>query len=114
MLCLSNKIIFVKVILVISKNFTQSHYCNYELNLARLHSVEQGRNLLVPVVLDPVDMESMSECLRWIVRKLTYIQWPRHPTEDRVEFWYKLRQAIADPGFAFWVYKPEGHEMVAR
>jgi hypothetical protein len=33
-----------KVILVISKNFSQSYYCDYETNLARMQSVEQGRD----------------------------------------------------------------------
>ena len=84
-----------KTILVLSKSFTRSHYCNYEVQLARMNSVEQARNLIIPVLLEPVDIKDMSECLRWIVRKLTYIEWPQHET-DREEFWQKLRQSIVD------------------
>ena len=84
-----------KTILVMSKTFTLSNYCNYEVQLARMHSVETGRNRIIPVMLEPVDMRNMSECLRWIVRKLTYIEWPEHEA-DREEFWQKLREAVAD------------------
>jgi TIR domain len=87
-----------KVVLVISEAFVRSNYCNYELNLARVQSVQQGRNLFVPVMLQAVDMESMSDGLRWIVRKLTYLEWPReeHRIVDREEFWQQLRDAVGD------------------
>jgi len=84
-----------KVILVISRNFTQSNYCNYEIDLARMLGVEKARNLIVPVMLEDVRMEDMSDSLRWIVRKLTYIEWPQwHP--DREEFWRRLRETILE------------------
>jgi TIR domain len=89
-----------KVILVISEAFVQSNYCNYELNLARIQGVQQGRNLFVPVMLQAVDIESMSDGLRWIVRRLTYLEWPReeHRLVDREEFWEKLRDCLNDLG----------------
>jgi len=82
-----------KVILVISRNFARSNYCNYEIELARMLSVEKARNLLVPVMLENVRMEDMSDSLRWIVRKLTYIEWPQWQP-DREEFWQKLRETL--------------------
>jgi len=82
-----------KVILVISNNFTKSNYCNYEIDLARMLSVEKARNLIVPVMLEEVRMEDMSDSLRWIVRKLTYIEWPQWQP-DREEFWQRLREAV--------------------
>ena len=83
-----------KVILVVSKNFTGSQYCNYEMNLARMHSVEKGRNVLVPVILEWPDVEQVSECLHWILRKVTYIRWSDRDGEQD-DFWQKLREAIA-------------------
>ena len=88
-----------KVILVISKNFARSNYCNYEIELARMMSVEKARNLLVPVMLENVRMEDMSDSLRWIVRKLTYIEWPQCQP-DREEFWQKLRETVRPNEFA--------------
>ena len=57
-----------KLILVIRKNLTRSNYCNYEIDLARMLSVEKARNLLVPVMLENVRMADMSDSLQWIVR----------------------------------------------
>ena len=73
------------------------------MNLARVQSVQKGRNLFVPIILEPTDIEAMSDGLRWIVRKLTYIEWPRedHRVADRTEFWQKLRDALADSGLSF-------------
>ena len=88
---------------MISPSFVRSHYCDYEMNLARMLSVQNGRNLFVPIILEPVNLESMSYGLRWIVRRLTYIEWPRegHREADREEFWEKLREALADAGLSF-------------
>lgn len=82
-----------KVIVVISKNFTQSHYCNYELNMARMQSVERCHNILVPILLELPDVDRVSTCLHWVLRKLTYIQWPEHGSE-RDDFWNSLREAL--------------------
>jgi len=84
-----------KVILVISRNFTRSNYCKYEIDLARMLSVEKGRNLIVPVMLEDVRMEDMSDSLRWIVRKLTYIERPQWEP-DREEFWQRLRETVTE------------------
>jgi len=84
-----------KVILVISRNFTRSNYCTYEIDLARMLGVEKARNLLVPVMLEDVRMEDMSDSLRWIVRKLTYIEWPQWQP-DREEFWQRLRETVME------------------
>jgi len=84
-----------RVILVISRNFARSNYCNYEIDLARMLSVEKARNLIVPVMLEDVRMEDMSDSLRWIVRKLTYIEWPQWEP-DREEFWQRLRETVLE------------------
>ena len=89
-----------QIILVISPSFARSNYCDYEVQLARMQSVQKGRNLFIPIILEQVEMEAMSDGLRWIVRKLTYIEWPTedHRETDRKEFWEKLREAVDDPG----------------
>ena len=86
-----------KVILVISRNFIRSNYCNYEIDLARMLSVEKARNLIVPVMLEDVRMRDMSDSLRWIVRRLTYIEWPQWEP-DREEFWRRLRETVIESG----------------
>jgi hypothetical protein len=91
------------VVLVISRSFIRSNYCEYEMNLARMQSVQQGRNLFIPILLEPVEIAEMSDCLSWIVRKLTYVEWPQeeHRVEDREEFWRKVQDAVTDCGLGF-------------
>ena len=83
-----------KVILVISRGFTDSQYCNYEMNLASMMGVEQGRNMFVPIILGGLELDKMSGTLRSIVRSLTYAEWSQSPAEQ-AEFWQKLRCSLA-------------------
>ena len=84
-----------KVILVVSSNFTTSHYCDYEMNLARMYCVEQGRNLIIPILLELPNVNAVSDCLHWILRRLTYLEWPKQETEQ-IEFWEKLSEVLRD------------------
>jgi len=86
-----------KVILVVSRNFTESYYCDYEMNLARMQSVEQGRNVIVPILLELPDVEKVSDCLHWILRKLTYLEWPQNEGEQD-EFWQRLQDVLSNDG----------------
>ena len=88
---------------VLVLHWALSNYCDYEMNLAWVQSAKKCRNLFVPTILQPVEMESMSDGPRWIVRKLTYIEWPRgyHRQAHREQFTGKIREAIADSGLFF-------------
>jgi TIR domain len=82
-----------KVILVVSKNFTKSHYCDYEMNLARMQSIEQGRSLLIPILLELPDVDRVSDCLHWVLRRVTYLEWPQSDAEQD-QFWKKLKMVL--------------------
>ena len=84
-----------KVILVISANFLASNWCRFELEISRMQSLERGRNLVVPVLLETIDFASMPSSLQWLVRKYTYIEWTEHPS-SREEFWDRLRQVLTE------------------
>ena len=84
-----------KIILVISNNFLESNWCRFELEIARMQSLERGRNLVVPILLEDVSMERMPVGLQWIVRKHTYIEWNGN-TGDHEEFWIRLKEVLAN------------------
>ena len=67
------------------------------MNFARMQSVELGRNVLVPVVIEWPDVGAVSECLHWVLSKLTYIRWPENLGEQE-DFWMNLRQALIHNG----------------
>ena len=84
-----------KVILVISANFLASNWCRFELEISRMQSLERGRNLVVPVLLETIDSEKMPSSLQWLVRRYTYIEWKDDPS-SRKEFWDRLSQVLTE------------------
>ena len=84
-----------RIILVISSNFLNSNWCRFELEMARMHSMERGRNIVVPILMGNVAFEDMPASLQLIVRKHTYIEW-KEETGDHEEFWDRLRDVLSN------------------
>ena len=83
-----------KTIIVLSKNFLQSAWCEFELQIARMECVEKGRNLIIAVMLEPLSVDDkMSRSVERLIRKNTYIEWPEDLSK-REQFWNKLRAAL--------------------
>ena len=82
-----------KTILVLSKSFLTSGWCEFELQMALMESFDKGRNLIIVVMLEPLKIENMSKSLRLLIRKNTYIEWFEDPN-NRANFWEKLRRAL--------------------
>ena len=83
-----------KTIVVLSRNFFQSEWCEFELQMARIESVEKGRNLIIAVMLEPLPVDgSMSRSVERLIRKNTYIEWPSDPSR-RSHFWDQMRAAL--------------------
>ena len=86
-----------KTILVLSKSFLTSEWCEFELQMARMESFDKGRNLIIVVMLEPPKIEHMSKSLRLLIRRNTYIEWFDVP-DKKANFWEKLREALeSDP-----------------
>ena len=83
-----------KTIVVLSKNFLQSKWCEFELQMARIECVEKGRNLIIAVMLEPLPVDgTMSRSVEKLIRKNTYIEWPSDPSR-RSHFWDQMRAAL--------------------
>ena len=83
-----------KIIVVLSKNFLQSKWCEFELQMARIECVEKGRNLIIAVMLEPLPVDgTMSRSIQRLIRKNTYIEWPSDPSR-RSHFWNQMRAAL--------------------
>ena len=83
-----------KTIVVLSKNFLKSAWCEFELQIARKECVEKGRNLIIAVMLEPLSVEDkMSSSVRRLISKNTYIEWPEDPTKKDL-FWNKFRTSL--------------------
>ena len=84
-----------KTIVVLSRNFLQSVWCEFELQIARKECIERGRDLIIAVMLEPLpDDTKISSSVERLVRKNTYIEWPTEEVE-RNHFWEQMRWALA-------------------
>ncbi|XP_033109364.1 toll-like receptor 13 [Anneissia japonica] len=84
-----------KTVLVISNNFVRSEWCNFELEMARNRMFDSHEDVLVSILLENVKYSSMPILLQKVLRKKTYIEWPKE--EGRKAFWTRLARAINSP-----------------
>ena len=78
-----------KTILVLSPSFVESNWCQFEVHMARNKLIDNGRDVIVPVVLSSFEIEHTSLTLRNILDKNTYLKWPSN-AEGRHVFWNML------------------------
>ena len=86
-----------KTILILSENFLLSNWCDFEYEMARVRGFDEGVDIIVPVIkTDVVNVKGMSRSLRSLLKRNTYIEWPKHPGQVE-EFWDKLRTVLKRP-----------------
>lgn len=83
-----------KVVLVVSENFIQSHWCLWELHLAQHSLLEDKRNGLILVVVGKLKLNQLPPTLRFLMKTRIYLEWDLDPSKQRV-FWERLRDALA-------------------
>ncbi|CAH1797726.1 unnamed protein product [Owenia fusiformis] len=90
-----------KIILVISQNFLRSGWCKFEMNLARGELATRGRDCLILILKEPVELlppELISPTLRSLLDTRVYLEWSED--EDRkLLFLRKLQDALGEPRF---------------
>ena len=85
-----------KTIVVLSRNFLQSVWCEFELQIARKECIERGRDLIIAVMLEPLLADiKISRSVERLIRKNTYIEWPLEPSE-RILFWNRMRSVLTN------------------
>ena len=82
-----------KTILVVTNSFVESNWCDFELQMARMHSFEEGRDIIIVIMLEPVPAAKMSATLEAEIKKVTFIEWPED-VRDQAAFWKKLRTTL--------------------
>ncbi len=83
-----------KVVLIISENFVQSHWCLWELHLAQHSLLEEKRNGLILVVVGKLKLNQLPPTLRFLMKTRIYLEWDPDPSRQRL-FWERLREALA-------------------
>ncbi|XP_071948713.1 toll-like receptor 2 [Antedon mediterranea] len=85
-----------KVLLVVSKHFAKSEWCNFELEMARMRMFDNHEDILIVVLIEKVSPKDMPILLHKILTTTTYIEWEEHPKRQAL-FWAKLETALLSP-----------------
>lgn len=83
------------VILIVSRHFVRSRWCEEELEMARIHCFEEGKELPLVILLEEeLPLLHSSATLRALLRRNTYLKWPEDENE-RPNFWISLNKKLA-------------------
>uniref|UniRef100_A0A672KU80 Toll-like receptor 2 n=1 Tax=Sinocyclocheilus grahami TaxID=75366 RepID=A0A672KU80_SINGR len=91
--------LIVNVIFVLSRNFVNSEWCNYELYFAQQRAIGKTFSDVILIVKEPIDPTSLPSkfCkLKRMLNTKTYLEWPQQPTEQSF-FWVQLRSVLGQP-----------------
>ena len=85
-------------ILVVSKSFTRSNWCDFEVNAAQKHHLKHLNNGIIAIVLPSYRSKKNigSSSLQNLLDTVTYIEWPRKKKQEKLE-WMKLFHALGKP-----------------
>ena len=83
-----------KVIVILTRNFLASSWCQFELETTQVRAFEEGKDLVIPVLLEDLPAANMSKTLRTLLKRNTYIMWPEHHQEI-TNFWVAIRKALS-------------------
>lgn len=92
-----------KTLLVVSGRFLTSHWCHFEIQMARMKSFDIGRNVIMPILIEPateiMKHPDLSNTLLNILKKRTYLQWPNDPSDIPAILVFRdsLRRALRCP-----------------
>ena len=83
-----------KTIVVLSRNFMKSAWCEFELQIARKECIERGRDLIIAVMLEPLAADiKISRSVERLIRKNTYIEWPADQS-GRINVWNRMKSVL--------------------
>ncbi|XP_018421684.1 PREDICTED: toll-like receptor 2 [Nanorana parkeri] len=85
-----------KIIFILSHNFINSEWCNYELYFAHQRAIGHAFEDVILVVKESVSMEDLPKRfhrLRKILRTKTYLEWPMEESRQPF-FWVQLKSIL--------------------
>ncbi|KAJ8287998.1 hypothetical protein COCON_G00006570 [Conger conger] len=88
-----------KVMFILSQNFVNSEWCNYELYFANQRAIGKTFNDVILVVKEPIEPSSLPNkyCkLKKMLSTKTYLEWP-HEAKQQAFFWAQLKSLLGKP-----------------
>nr|KAG5700144.1 hypothetical protein BaRGS_010451 [Batillaria attramentaria] len=81
-----------KVMMIFSRSFAESHWCQFELHLCLTHVMENDDALLV-VLLHEIPPRDLTPAMMAVMKTTTYIEWEEQ-AEARASFWGRIRLGL--------------------
>lgn len=83
------------LLMLISEDFIQSQWCQFEMNLAQHRLLETRREKLILVLLEDIPLRKQPRTLKYLMRTKTYIKWPQNGgIDEKILFWRRLKKAL--------------------
>ncbi|XP_076155315.1 uncharacterized protein LOC143138809 [Alosa pseudoharengus] len=84
-----------KTICILSQHYLESEWCSREVQVASFRLFDEKKDVLILVFLEDIPVYRLSPYyrMRGLVKKRTYLSWPKAGQDTRV-FWEKLRVAL--------------------
>ena len=86
-----------KTILVISKTFVKSVWCDFESRMAQLYHLGKSNHRIIVIMFPGVYKYAIKkESLKTLLHTVTYLEWPKEQEKLRL-FWLRLCNAFGRP-----------------
>ncbi|XP_048745873.2 toll-like receptor 13 [Ostrea edulis] len=82
-----------KILLILSNNFAESHWCRFETMMAQIRSMNDGENMVVVILLERIQTKNITNSLHVLLNTTTYIEWKNKENEKEL-FWQRLVSAL--------------------
>ncbi|KAL7845736.1 hypothetical protein AOLI_G00239280 [Acnodon oligacanthus] len=84
-----------KTLCVISRHYLESEWCSREIQVASFRLFDEKKDVLILVFLEEIPPHQLSPYyrMRSLIKKRTYLTWPKPGADTRV-FWQKLDAAL--------------------
>ncbi|XP_048083495.1 toll-like receptor 13 isoform X1 [Alosa alosa] len=84
-----------KTICILSQHYLESEWCSREVQVASFRLFDEKKDVLILLFLEDIPVYRLSPYyrMRGLVKKRTYLSWPKAGQDTRV-FWEKLRVAL--------------------
>ncbi|KAL8561091.1 hypothetical protein ACOMHN_031035 [Nucella lapillus] len=83
-----------KYVMVFSRHFALSPWCQFELDLCLGHVMDYNDALIV-TCLDDIASRDMTSTMSAVLKTTTYLQWRNSPDDVR-SFWQRIRLSVRD------------------
>ena len=85
-----------KTIIVLSPSYLDSEWCYFEMQHAWLRLLNEGQDVIILVLLEPIPEVKMTMWLRQFLCKKGYLRWPKDRASQKL-FFRCLREMIKKP-----------------